>query len=157
MNLTESDIAAEMLENIVGAADEGAEMVAVPIDATSLEIVEAVNAFVSAPPPLDDGDNWDRSLPLGALWGQQLVRQLGWEWSSVTFHDHGDADAVGVFSQDRSLAIYPFHFIFGCLENDAPVTILLAFNMLLEGKIPPQQAKAYVNVMEGVEHIVPPG
>ena len=63
---------------------------------------------------------------------------------------------VGIFSADRSLAIYPFQFAHGCIQTGVPVTILLAYNMLKDGfgipKLPPQ---GYVNLMDGVRHIVP--
>jgi hypothetical protein len=157
MRITEEQIKPSMLENLEGSAGEGAEMVGIAIDATPLEIVTAVNEYVSKPPKKRRVDNWEeRALPLGSLWGCQLVRQFGWEWSGVIFHDQGDSKAFGVFAKDRSLAVYPWHFIFGCLENKAPVTILLSFNMLAAGKVPAQEAKAYVNLMEGVHHIVPP-
>jgi hypothetical protein len=157
MHVTEEKIEPSLLANIEGSAGEGAELAGVAIDAAPLEIVTAVNTFVSKPPRKRGVDNWtDRALPLGSLWGCQLVRHFGWEWSRVTFHEHGDSKAIGVFSKDRSLAVYPWHFVFGCLENQAPVTILLSFNMLAAGKIPAQAAKAYVNLMEGVHHIVPP-
>ncbi len=157
MKVTEEPIKPGMLENIQGAAGEGAEMIGLSIDATPLEIVTALNSYVSKPPKKRRLDNWyDRALPLGSLWGSQFVRQFGWEWTGVTFHDQGDSKAIGVFTNDRSLAVYPWHFIFGCLENQAPVTILLSFNMLLAGKIPPPEPKAYVNLMDGVHHIIPP-
>lgn len=159
VHVTEEEIPASMLANIEGSAAEGADLVGVAVDAAPLEIVAAVNKFVSKPPKRRSGrvDNWtDRALPLGSLWGCQLVRQFGWEWAGVIFHEHGDSKAFGVFAKDRSLAVYPWHFIFGCLENKAPATILLSFNMLAAGRIPAQEAKAYVNLMDGVHHIVPP-
>src|SRR5579885_1191186 len=115
-----------MLANIEGSAGEGAELIGVSVDATPLAIVAAINAFVTKSQKRRSGrfDNWtDRALPLGSLWGCQLVRQFGWEWAGVIFHEPGDSKAFGVFAKDRSLAVYPWHFIFGCLENKAPVTI----------------------------------
>jgi hypothetical protein len=160
MRITEAPIDPDMLQNIEGAAGEGAELAEIFVDDSPAAIVAAVNDLVveEQKHPVEGIDHFDdRALPLGSLWGMQLVRQLGWQWAEVTLHDHNDAKAVGVFSPDRSLAIYPFYFIYGCLENGVPSTILLAFNMLLEGKIPPQEPKAYVNLMEHVHHIVPPG
>ena len=159
MRVTEEEVAPSTLASIEGAAGEGADLVGVRIDAPASEVIAAINKFVSKPPKRRRGrvDNWtDRALPLGSLWGQQLVRHFGWGWAWVTFHDHDDSKAVGVFSKDTSLAVYPFHFVFGCLENRAPVTILLSFNMLDAGAVPEQGAKAYVNLMDGVHHIVPP-
>jgi hypothetical protein len=92
----------------------------------------------------------------GSLWGKQLETKLGWEWAEICFHEFEDARAVGIFSPDRSLAIYPFHFIESCLDEGLPVTILLAFNMLVDGTgIPKLPHGGYENVMEHVHHIVP--
>ena len=91
---------------------------------------------------------------LGSLWGMQLVESLGWDWSGVIFQAFDDARAVGVFSPKRSLAIYPFHFLHSCMEGDAPVTIELAFNLLVEGsRIPKLPDQGFENVMDNVHHI----
>jgi hypothetical protein len=98
----------------------------------------------------------DAVVILGSAWGAQLVRELGWQWSSVVFHDHGDIPAVGVFSVDRSLAIYPMHFIFGCLEHASPVTIALALTVLKDGsRVPPLPPGSFENVMEHIEDAKP--
>lgn len=92
----------------------------------------------------------------GSLWGKQLEAKLEWEWAEIFFHEYEDARVVGIFSPDRSLAIYPFHFIEGCLDEGSPVTILLAFNMLVDGsEIPKLTEGGYENVMDNVHHIVP--
>jgi hypothetical protein len=159
MSLFDYTVEPHILEGIDGSAVEGASLAGVATDDPPLKIVTAINAFVSKPPRGSSGrvDNWtDRALPLGSLWGQQLVRQFGWEWSGVVFHDRGDTKAIGVLTKDRSLAIYPWHFVFGCLENNAPVTILLSFNMLLANKIPAQNKGEYVNLMDHVHHVIPP-
>lgn len=159
MSISEYTIEPHILAGIDGSAVEGASLTGIAVDDPPLKIVTALNTFVSKPPGRSSGrvDNWtDLALPLGSLWGQQIVRQFGWEWSSVVFHDRGDSKAIGVLSKDRSLAIYPWHFVFGCLENNATVTILLSYNMLLAGKVPAQEQGRYVNLMDHVHHIVPP-
>jgi hypothetical protein len=159
MIISDYSVEPHILEGIDGSAAEGASLAGAATDDPPLKIVTAVNTSVSRPPGGASGrvDNWtDRALPLGSLWGQQLVRQFGWEWSGVVFHDRGDTKAIGVFTKDRSLAIYPWHFVFGCLENNATVTILLSFNMLLAGRIPAQKKGGYVNLMDHVHHIIPP-
>jgi hypothetical protein len=127
-------------------------------NADARTVVEAINTYASKwqkgerPTDLEDSQ-----YTLGALWGEQLVATFGWEWTSVTFHEHGDSEAIGVVSPNRSLAVYPFHFLLGCLQDSGvPVTILLAFNMVAEGKIPQMPAHGYQNLMDGVHHIVPP-
>ena len=123
-------------------------------------IVAAVDQFVydwqcGKRPPI----SWEvDDIPyyLGSLWGEQLVRQFGWEWKLITSHEHGDSKAPGVVSPDRSLAIYPIHFIIGCL-NDPSVdaTILLSFNMLQESQTNDSKQGAYDNLMAQVFRIVP--
>ena len=69
--------------------------------------------------------------PSGCLWGDQLVARFGWHWAMATFHDHGDTQAPAVISPDHKLAVYPIHFILGCLQDPSvDVTILLSWNLL---------------------------
>jgi hypothetical protein len=162
MSISEFSVEPHILEGIEGSAVEGADLVGVAVDDPPAEIVAAINAYLSRPregreKSSDPPDNWtDVALPVGSLWGQQMVRKFGWEWAGAVFPDREDFRAIGVFNGDRSLAIYPWHFVLGCVENDATVTILLAFNMLLAGTIPPQGQGERWNVMEHVHHIVPP-
>jgi len=160
LDITEHAIDSETLESIAGCAIDAAEML--HLDLESLTAAEIVNAVDNCVFSLQKGGGpkipevADPALTLGSLWGQQLVRELGWTWANVTFHKHEDSQAVGVFSPDRALAIYPFHFIWGCLENDASVTILLAYSMLKDGsRIPSLPTNAFENVMDNVHHIVP--
>ena len=160
MNISEAAISDEMLGNIQGCAQDAADMLGIDLAQFSAgDVVQHVDEFVHQwqqgnRPEVDLDD--DLSLVFGSLWGEQLVREFGWQWAGVTFHDYDDSKAVGVFSPDRSLAIYPFHFVYGCMENDAPVTIMLAFNMLKDGSwIPEPPANGYENVMDHFQHIVP--
>lgn len=162
MNVTEQSISNEMQNNIQCCARDAAQLLGVDAKvATPGALVEAVDQFVhkwqqgERPENAGEGDE-DYSLTLGSLWGEQLVKELGWQWAKVTFHDHEESTAIGVFSADRSLAIYPFHFVYGCIEKEAPVTILLAFNILTDGKrVPELPAGGYENVMDNVHHSVP--
>jgi hypothetical protein len=141
-----------------GAAAEGAALVKAALTDPPEKVIAAIDAFVTSPPRKFFGrvDTWtDRALPVGSLWGEQLVREFGWAWGQVKLDE--DEIRIGVFSKDRSLAIYPWEFVFDCLENETPVTILLAFNMLQAGSIPAFPPNSFEDVMEGVHHIVPPG
>lgn len=159
MPVTESQIDASIMDSFPGVAQEGADLLGIEAAQPPHAIVEAIHRFVhEAGEPDPETDVWTEfALPLGTLWGEQLRRHFGWEWASVIQHDHDDFRAIGVFSTDRSLAIYPWYFVLGCLERGATSTILLAFNMLDANKIPPQPPRSYTNVMDGVHHIVPPG
>ena len=74
----------------------------------------------------------------------------------VTFHEHGDSTAPAVLSPDRSLAVYPIHFIMGCLQDSTvDTTILLAFNMLYADTVGDTTPGSYFNLMDGVHRIIP--
>lgn len=155
--ISEEVLSPSILDGIKGCAASTKELLDAPGDCASI-----VSAIDSAVIKLQKGVNLDLDPDVspeylfGSLWGEQLVRQLQWEWIGVIFHEHDDTKAVGVANSDRSLIIYPFHFVFGCLENEAPVTIALSFNMLLDGnKIPRLEPNSYENVMDNVHHIVP--
>lgn len=157
MKITEYPLAAEMLDAIREYAAEAARLLEIgePEKLSSEAIIEAVNRCVDqrqkgGGPEFEDDE--EAALLLGCLWGQQLVRELGWQWVGVTFHEFDNAEATGVVSANRSLAIYPFHFIFECLENKAPVTIQLAFEILKEGRrVPRLPPRSYENVMDNVQ------
>ncbi len=159
MSTSESPVSKEIAGNLAGAAEEGAELVGVKVDAAPKVIVDAINRFLSKPKKagwFKKVDNWDRALPIGSLWGSAMAREFGWHWADLIQHDHDDFKVIAIVNGDRSLAIFPFHYCFGCLENNVTPTVLLAFNMLKDGAIPPQKAKSYTNLMDGVHHIVPP-
>ena len=160
MTISETPISDDTLRSIRGCANDAAEMLGIDLaQKANAEIVEAVDSFVhrwqkGERPKVNEDD--DLSLTLGSLWAQQLVKEFGWQWATLTFHDRGDSKAIGVFSPDRSLAVYPFHFIHGCMEKDATVTIMLAYNMLKDGNsIPPLPAHGFENIMASIRHIVP--
>lgn len=114
-------------------------------------------------------DNWQNNkrpdleidaedLPylLGSLWGEQLVSQFGWQWKAVTLHSNVKATAPGVVTTDRSLVVYPIHFIIGCLaDSSVDTTILLSYNMLKAKKVPSASSGEYVDLMKNVFRIVP--
>jgi hypothetical protein len=160
-NITESRPDEERLTLLGLVTQEAADYLGLSLDTNSPEqIVAAVNDCVRAIKK-DEGpafpEDAEVDLLLGCLWGSQLVRAFGWEWANITFHEHGDSTAVGVVSPTRDMAIYPFHFVCGCIENRATVTILLSFNMLKERLgVPTYPDCSYENVMDHVHHIVPP-
>jgi hypothetical protein len=133
-------------------------------NADAATVVEAIDDFAyrwqkgDCPPSSVVEDGEEARLLFGSLWGEQLVKQFGWQWAKVTFHDYNDSVAYGVFSPDRSLAIYPLQFMLGCLQNPAvDVTVMLSFNMLVAGHmdVPKLEEKSYTNVMDLVHRIVP--
>lgn len=166
MNVTEKQIDDETLDSIREYAQEAAEWLEIGLtdELKPEDIVAAVDQRVheiQKQGPGEDAEktadtNEEAALTLASLWGEQLVRHLGWHWAKIAFHDHDDAEAIGVFSPDRSLAIYPFHFVFSCFEDGVPVTILLAFDVLSDGqRVPDLPKRGYENVMDNVHHVIP--
>ncbi len=160
-DVTETRPDEERMRLIGLVSKEAAEYLDLSLETNSPnEIVAAVNDCVRSikkgvGPAFPEDAEVD--LLLGCLWGSQLVRAFDWEWTNITFHEHGDPKAVGVVSPTRDMAIYPFHFVYGCIQNHATVTILLSFNMLSERVgTPTYPDHSYVNVMDHVHHIVPP-
>jgi hypothetical protein len=124
-------------------------------------VAAALDAFVfdwqqGRRPPANVITPDDVPYTFGSLWGELIVARFKWQWAGVTFHDHGNSKAIGVFSPDRSMAIYPIHFLIGCLRDPGiDCTIALAYNMMDAGKFPAVPAKGYFNLMDGVHRIVP--
>jgi len=156
--LRDTALVPEILQHLPGAAREGTTLVGVSISDEPLKIVTAIDEFVAHPPRpgfLKRVDNWnERAMPLGALWGEQLVRRLGWQWMMVI--DDDEEASIGVFDVRRSMGIYPFDYVFECIESRGQPAILLAFNMLAAGTMPSFPDRSYEDIMDGVQHIVPP-
>ena len=95
----------------------------------------------------------DAALALGTVWGDQLVGKFNWQWTCV---NDGTGDYYCVAAPDRSLVAYPTYFVRECLEDpEVDCKLMLAFNMLSAGKIPPQPAHGFANLLDGVHRIVP--
>lgn len=157
---SEGEMGQDLLGQIGDSAKEALTVLGVDAGADPQIIVGAVDQFVydwqCGRRPSISWEVDDIPYYLGSLWGEQLVRRFGWEWKAITFHEHGNSKAPGVVSPDRSFAIYPIHFIIGCLKDTSvDATILLSFNMLQEGKLADAQPDSYGNVMEQVFRIVP--
>lgn len=155
--MVEHPLPQEVANLLPGAAAEGAALVGVQMDVSPNQLIAAIDRFVATPQKksmFKRVDNWnERAMPLGALWGIQLQRRFDWEWVMLEFDDDS---AIAVFDRERTVGVYPFHYVFGCIENGVYPTIELAFNMLEAGQIPQFQPREYVNLMDGVRHIVPP-
>lgn len=159
--ISEQPLAANIATPLAGAIRDGLSIVGLDETADPKTVIDALDAFVYAwqggqRPPKEELDPEDAPLALGSMWGAQLVRQFNWQWAMITFHDHGNTIALGVLSPDRALAVYPIHFLMGCLQHpEVDCTIALSFNMLLADKVGKLKPKEYFNLMDGVHRIVP--
>ena len=171
MNISEKPLDEETLQAIRDYAHEAAERLHVDLQETPPEeivaaidrhIIELQRAQIAKEDPVNSADeehpeNEESALLLASLWGEQVARRLGWQWATVIFHDHDDAELIGICSPDRALAIYPYQFVFSCLEERTVVTVALAFNILVDGRrVPKLPSGGYENVMDNVHHVVPP-
>jgi hypothetical protein len=159
--ITEERLPRSTAKALKGAVGDGLAILKLDATANPQTVIEAIDAFVDAwqegrRPPKKVLDPEDAPYALGSLWGEQLVRQFGWEWAMITFHDHGDSIAPGVLSPDRSLAVYPIHFLLGCLQDSGvDCTVALSFNMLVAGNVGKLKPKEYINLMDSVHRIIP--
>ncbi len=152
-----------VLTNLRGCAADAAGVLGLAADATPAGRVAAVDAFV------DRWQHGDRpaagvvaadDVPylLGSLWGAALVAALGWAWAEVTFNRHKETAALAVVSPDRSLAIFPVHFVLACLEDTGvDCTVALAFEQLTAGAVDGYTPGGYANVMDVVYREGPRG
>lgn len=161
-SISEQKIQPDTFASIQSCARDAVDLLDIGDKASDPQaVVEAIDAFVyewqkGQRPPPDILDPEDAPFVLGSLWGEQLVKRFGWEWAMMVFHEHGDSSAPGVVSPDRSLAVYPIHFLIGCLQNpDVDATLALSYNLLDAGKIGKMDPGQYFNLMDGVHRIVP--
>lgn len=93
----------------------------------------------------------DAPLIIGSLWGEAIVSRFKWDWAMLTFHDHNNFLAPAVVAPDRSLAIYPLHYLQGCFTDaTVEVTILQAYNLLKAGSAGDAKPGEYFDLMDGV-------
>lgn len=142
-------------------AEDAAGLLDLSLSDPPKSIVEAVNECVcdiqkGGGPELSEDE--DIVMLLGALWGNQLVKQLGWRWTNIDLTDRDPPfKAIGVVSPDLDKVIYPFNFVSLCLEKDVLVNILLVYNVLVDKpESAVYQPGSCENVMIRIQHIVPP-
>lgn len=160
--ISESPAGADVIKSMAASNQMGMDLLGLKdLAASPQSIVEAIDTFVyrwqKGNRPADKSiDPEDVPFSLGSLWAEQLIRQFGWTWIKVTFLDRKNSVAHAVASPDRSLVIYPIHFLIGCFRDPGvDATILLSFNMLLGGRVDPLTPNSYENLMASVHRIVP--
>jgi len=84
------------------------------------------------------------ALECSVLWASQVVRTLGWEWVAVL--EEGEP-LYAIASPDRSRVVYPVVW-FGDLARDRHLenNLVLTFNLLRSGKLPPARPGEYREV-----------
>jgi hypothetical protein len=159
MAITEKSVPADMAETVKNCANDALEVLGGEIAKKSPKvIVAAIDKFArkwqkgDRPPP-DVGSAQDVGFSFGCLWGEQLMRQFGWQWALLETEESRN---LAICSTNRSLVIYPLGFLSACLENpNIDVTVLLCFNMLMADKTPTGEPKSYTDLMVLVYRFVP--
>jgi len=161
MDCSERPASDAILSNLRGCAADGRRLLAPSPLATPAEQVAAADGFVDRwqhgdRPSADAVAAADVPFLLGSLWGEAVVAALGWAWVQVVFNRHPDTVATAVVSPDRSLALFPIHFILGCLDDpDVDCTMALSFDLLAGGQLDGFTPGGYANVMDVVHRAIP--
>lgn len=114
-------------------------------------VIEAVGAFVEqwqAPKrtPLRrlfnrQPDPIEVALSLGIVWGNQVAHVLGWQWTCLL---QSGQEYFAVVSPERAYAVFPMYWMRQFLEDATKEnTVILLFNLLKAGKLPPSQPNTY--------------
>lgn len=78
----------------------------------------------------------------GCLWGEMVVRELGWDWAAVSLEGQ---ECYGVVSPKRECMVLPLHMIKEQLsEGMRENTSLLLFNILRAGQDPEAKPGSYL-------------
>jgi len=161
--MPERPITPDETDELRNYAHSGLQLLRVSGTAAPATIVEAIDGFVDQWPRREPAlvtaelarsdDIIDLSWALGALWGEQLVREFRWVWTVI---GEGHAERYGVVSADRSVALLPSYFVRECLyDATRDFTAMLIFNMLVAGRFNSSPPDDYLDLAETVTRIVP--
>lgn len=113
----------------------------VPSSASPGTLVHALQEWLRTPPnKVAD----DEARDAGVLWGEQLSRQLGWQWAIVTMSK--GRPLVGLISPDAAYALDPVTAVREIVAGQRPCNLELLFNMLAAQQLPPSGPGKYVVV-----------
>ena len=101
----------------------------------------------------DGNESVEIALGLGAVWGNQIVREFEWEWVCLKVDDQ---DYCVVTSPDRSLFIAPAPFVKQCFDYPATVcTIFYVFELIEANALAGLAEGTFANVMASVRPPAP--
>ncbi len=120
--------------------------------ATPAQLHELVNQAVEGYRNQSEAERTSRlentSRGLGAMWGQILCDQFGWNWVMVQVDNRDECFAV--VNAGRSHVIYPFKTLTGVLANkvrEQPIPKI--FDALTTNKLPKSLPRGYMVVSGG--------
>lgn len=131
------------VEELVTLARAGAKHLALPMDAAPGEIVGAINTWLRA---IEDDEQErpedDTVMQLAVLLAVQYTRAFAWKWARITWDE--DFAAHSVTAPDASIAIAPIQWVNAISKKEATTNVLLNFNMVAAGNVPPAKPGACV-------------
>lgn len=158
MIITETEPDSGRRELLAAVAGDAADLLGIGPGSNSpqavMQLVDTaiVDLVFGRPTPVAEDENPD--LLLGCLWGEQLVRQFDWYWTDVVVDN--EFNEVAVIAPQQEMIVFPLSFAAACIHKQCVCTVLLAFNMLLEGRLDDASPGSYTNIMLSIHHIVPP-
>ncbi|MEJ8851792.1 DUF3806 domain-containing protein [Variovorax rhizosphaerae] len=116
-------------------------------------IQAAQGPLLFAPTKSFEVDDAVAARALGTVWGNQMVREFGWEWICVTL---GEEEHFVVAAPDRALVVFAHDYVWKCLEsNDMECNVALSFDLLRAGAIKAPPALTYTSMMPMVKRSKP--
>lgn len=132
--VTERPLNQSERQAIHDAVRDGNRLVGASADESPETIVDAIDRLLATNPSHADLD--DLAITLGSLFGEQLRRDLGWEWVYLRARLNATAagEAFAIVSRDRSLAVLPMITMRKSLDPGASERgVGLLFRMLKGG------------------------
>lgn len=160
---SERSLSSEEAHEVEQYARSGRQMLGIDAQATPADVVAAVDGYVDGWPRRDAAqvraelaqseDVIHLSWAVGALWGNAIVQQFGWEW--VVLIENGD-EQYGVVAKDRALVVHPADFVRACFyDAERDFTAMLMFNMLIADRFKTWEPKGLSDLSEAVTRVVP--
>jgi hypothetical protein len=109
-------------------------------------VVRAIGRFI---------DEWDPehatgerelaiiAMCIGLVWGHQVTRELGWQWAVL---EQDGQRSYAVVSPDRAYATHPTVLMAQWLQGARDNTVILLFNMVRAGNLPPSAPHTYLGL-----------
>lgn len=121
----------------------GSDLLEVVVHAEPGKVAAATNAWITRAKYASAAVSLAAGQAVGAVYGEALRRQLGWEWRILHI---GEQVTLAVASPDDAYLHLPLAFIPRQLEPTRSPTALLLFNMLAQGQLPPSMAGALTEI-----------
>lgn len=100
-------------------------------------IVERIHAHIGKLSANRVSSSSDTPVALGALWGEQVRRAVGWSWIQVSVEGSRDEEGMlGLASPDRAYLVLPSLVVSKAIAQSRHNTTLLLFEMISEGGLP---------------------